>query len=623
MRHSDIAAYAVLATAIVVGNSETTRAEEFWRLRAANVMLYLDRHTLQHHGLTTSDTPATVSSNDLVAEWYLTVENASELSFSVDGGRVRGLYARHFRVAGRLHLATPTRGQSVFDLVIPDEELLAAGLSLHAAAPIKDVAALELHGVRVGFDGASETLSIPGQAVKISANLAAALGEPGLAGLRIGWAVASGVASWEGGEEPAPEDLRPGGIDDNVAGPSGGDVTFCALDSLGQWGRSGDIVGLSVGTTSWNVGTADLVWFASPDTNHPFIVMNLYRLKDDRFEQIGQSWVKHGFYALSDEQCGTECTFEPGHGEGDWLGVGCTDTYTAGLNALQSALGPRYEINPWTGDWTYAGSHREVGHSHDGRIEHRLQVHDSSLDPASNVDATYYAEGYYVMLDDVDVMNNAAWKPVTVSGSPGGTWTFGMSSFTVPPKNGFALDAWPDARETVLAQEVPVVEFVSPDGRSVLSAKATLVGGDVYHYEYALLNIDMHRKVGSFSISIGPNTVVSNTGFHAVESHDEPFANDPWTVSVTSSAVSWSTVSNPLRWGTLYNFRFDADSPPADTTVTLGLFELGPPGTVTGVTTGPQSIPIPTVSHWGMIAITFLLMTAGTLVLRRRGAELA
>ena len=130
----------------------------------------------------------------------------------------------------------------------------------------------------------------------------------------------------------------------------GPDVTFCQLYGLGQYGRLGSVVGLAIATTSWNVGNLDLRWWAAPDEEHPYIVSNLYRLHNDRLEQIGQSWIKHGFFALADTQCGGTCHYEPGHGVGNWLGQGCTDTYDASLNAMQSGLGPRQESIPGPGN---------------------------------------------------------------------------------------------------------------------------------------------------------------------------------------------------------------------------------------------------------------------------------
>ena len=44
-------------------------------------------------------------------------------------------------------------------------------------------------------------------------------------------------------------------------------------------------------------------WFALPNTDHPVIPQNLYRMSggannDERFEQIGQSWLKHAFVGI-------------------------------------------------------------------------------------------------------------------------------------------------------------------------------------------------------------------------------------------------------------------------------------------------------------------------------------
>ncbi|MCG8405556.1 MAG: hypothetical protein MI923_10205 [Phycisphaerales bacterium] len=396
------------------------------------------------------------------------------------------------------------------------------------------------------------------------------------------------------------------------AGPRGTspDMTFCELFGLFQFGREGSVAGLAVGTTSWNIGNADLQWFESPASEHPFIVMNLYRLKDDRFEQIGQSWVKHGFFALDDTQCGGTCTFEPGHAFGPWLGMGCTDTYSPGLNGVQDGLGPRYEVNPWTGAWSHTGSHFDLGGPpHDG-ISHRLQVHDDDLDPVLNEGASYYVEGYYVILDDVNVMNSASWKPVNPQGAPGGLWTFEMTDRSVPPNIGFAVDAWSGASQAVFAQEIPPVEFVSPDGRCILTGKAIALSDQFWRYEYALLNIDMDRQVGSLTIPISAGALVRNVGFHAVRHHDEP-VNEPggalidngdWNESVGSvvclssgsggRVVTWSTTSNPLRWGTAYSFRFEANVPPIpDASITIGHFKPGIPTHLTSSMLGPSLNP--------------------------------
>src|SRR5690606_11062808 len=135
------------------------------------------------------------------------------------------------------------------------------------------------------------------------------------------------------------------------------------------------------------------LWEASPDWDHPFIVLNMYKLKDGRFTQIGQSWVKHGFFALSNTQCGGSCSST----NGSRLGIGCTDTYTSPLNASQSGRGPRYEINRWNGQWNCQGSQFQNDTTSDNVITRRLQVEDADLDPALNAGAQYFIEGYYAI----------------------------------------------------------------------------------------------------------------------------------------------------------------------------------------------------------------------------------
>ncbi len=57
--------------------------------------------------------------------------------------------------------------------------------------------------------------------------------------------------------------------------------------------------------------TETLKWigFELPNTDHCVIPQNLYRMSggpnnNERFEQIGQSWMKHAFFALQDNACG-------------------------------------------------------------------------------------------------------------------------------------------------------------------------------------------------------------------------------------------------------------------------------------------------------------------------------
>lgn len=576
----------LLAAAVsTIGVSTAARGQEFWTISGGATTIELDKQALERLGLhvgLVDDDGVTATST----EFSMAVDAASDLIFTtgrdadvvVLGGVVRHVGRVIFKTAAGAHeIANPGLSQLPGDDFTPAWQFGGRG----------DEAGLTLGRTKIGFRSLSQTWVLHSPDLLISRELAALLGDPSLAGAGIGRLTTEGWSRWAGGEEP---DFRPppggsGGTRDE----NGPDMVFCQLFALGQYGRLNDTVGLAVATTSWNIGNRDMRWFASPNALHPFIVMNLYRIKSDRFEHIGQSSIKHGFYALGNTQCGGTCTYEPGHGQGNWLGQGCTDTYSAALNASQNGLAPRSEVNGWTGAWTYAGSHFSQGNHAHNAIEHRLQVRDADLNPPQNPGATYYCEGYYLTTDDINPMNSAAWKPVTVSGSPGGTWSFGMTGASTLPVSGFAINAWTGATQTVLAQEVPPVRFQSPDGRCVLAAKATNVVGNLWHYEYALLNVDMHRKVREFSIPIAPWTGATNIGFSAVRSHDEPYSNAPWTVTVSSSAITWSTTANPLRWANVYNFRFDAQAEPvSNATVTLGLHEPGTPSTISGVTIGPD-----------------------------------
>ena len=584
-----------------VVESDLTTKNEIWAVQGGTTTIVFDEAAMAEWGMSigTREGRAEVLLN--ASARRLVIKPGSTLTFSVVDGSLNELLGGQILHLGDLTLVSAGDERTLSDLIVaPTSD--AVGGPWTAMSETSDGGFI-LRRVKAGFDPSSRTITVRSPELRLSPELAELLGEPNLAELVVGSATIRATAQWVGGAEPD------GGADDDspVAGGrvayggilEGPDMTFCQLYGLYQptVARLGDIVGLSVATTSWNIGTEDLMWFNIPDEEHPFIVMNLYRLKDDRFEQIGQSHIKHGFYALGSHQCGgPPCSYEPGHGPGNWLGTGCTDTYSAGLNAVQSGMGPKYELNPWTGEWYYPSSHMDGGHGHNP-IQHRIQVHDADLDPVQNADATYYAEGYYVVLDDIDVMNSVSWKPVTVSGAPGGHWNFGMSGSGTYPNIGFALDAWTGATQTLIAEEIPVVEFQSPDGRCVLAAKVTQQTENTWHYEYALLNIDMDRQAGLFSIPIAPGTTVTNVGGKCAEHHNEPFNtadpdavsidNAPWAWAVTSDAVTWQTATNPVRWSTLYNFRFDADAPPTTTTSTLGLFRGGFVSDLTAQTIGP------------------------------------
>ena len=334
----------------------------------------------------------------------------------------------------------------------------------------------------------------------------------------------------------------------------------------------GGITAYALGTDACNLGTC---WanFIQISSDHPIFGQNLFRLKNGRFEQIGQSWVKHTFGADQNDTCSNSCIPAPNQSH---LGVNCSDAYAPQQNGGQTMLGPKSDINPYTGAFVYPFSHiNETGIF----TYKRLQVHNTDVNPALNPGALYYAEVQYISPDDAlggNGANNCTYRRVTVL--PGGT--FGLQLVDQAHREEAAIQAWGDVDPTVLES----VAGVAADGIFRIASKATFLGQDRWHYEYAVQNINVTRGANSFSVTIPAGTTITNIGFHDVDYHSgEIYDNVNWTASQASGAVVWKVATsdeataNNLRWGTLYNFRFDADVPPGTQSVTLSL-PNPPPG---------------------------------------------
>jgi len=371
------------------------------------------------------------------------------------------------------------------------------------------------------------------------------------------------------------------------------------INSYGSEMVSGErIHGFSVGTTSCNIGDEDAIWF-DHNNQHPVIAQNLFRLKENRFEQIGMSWLKHGFFAVDGSTCGT-CTAPEPH-DGNWLYVGCSDPYGAGLNGTQNNLGPRSAVNAFTGVYPYPFNRNHPV----SKIERRIQVRDADIDTALNPGALFFAEGHYVTTDEPawsNHFNNASYRRVSFSHpNPGNNscnltlsdpldWCATFSGSTQVEQAG--IRAWKDNDPSVAETDI----LVPGEGLFILAAKATDLQNGFWRYEYAIQNLNSHRSGGSFRVPLPLGAVVENIGFHAPFYHSgEPYDGADWTPVVTTGAITWSTTpfeenqnANALRWGTLYNFRFDCNAEPVTASISLGLFRPGTPPQVTGDTLGPS-----------------------------------
>lgn len=366
------------------------------------------------------------------------------------------------------------------------------------------------------------------------------------------------------------------------------DLIVGRISGIGEYGTVNGISAYAIGTTACNAGDVWLSWRDSGafSNQHPVIAQNLFRLKDGAFEQLGMSWLKHGFCAADSTVCGS-CQNASGC---DWLGLGCSDTYGWGLNGSQTYLGPRNEVNPSTGYFPFPHS-SPTGHS---TLRGRLLVAIADLDPSLNAGALYFGESEYITPDDAGTStanNNNTYARVNVGNLSSGIYNL---EFTGPLTVGDpAIFAWQDQDPGVVLKQVDI----AGDGRFWVGYRTTDNGDGTWHYEYAIYNLNSDRAAGSFSIPVGPGVSVTNVAFHDVDYHSgEPYDNTDWSSSASGGSVTWSSPatfdvnpdSNALRWGTMYSYRFDASGPPVSVAASIGLFRPGSPDEVLFPAMGPE-----------------------------------
>ncbi len=439
-----------------------------------------------------------------------------------------------------------------------------------------------VEGHQYDYDAKAQSLSIQGGRLLISKELANALGRPSDAGAVAGEiSIGASMQPIETVQLDQNGDVKsarlPALNQPGVGTVPGPDVIIGELIGLeqSQTGSVGGRVGLALGTDACNQGTIDVDWFALPNNDHPFIPQNVYRMSGganntQQFEQIGQSWGKHAFTAASSNTCGFGCN---GVG-GSHLGSGCSDAYGAGLNG-------------------------------------RILVDVNDLNTSLNPGALYFAEAQYVVPHEYtwcqshpgqcNMYNNASYRRYNVTGI---NQPFSFNSVGATMRKQPAIMAWTGA----------TVNQVEPDpgndGIWFMGYKVTNPSPGIYHYEYALYNQNLDRAIQSFSVPLGPGVNISNIGFHAPLQHpgwandgtfnNQGYGSTPWNVIQDGSSITWSTETfaqnqnaNAIRFGTLYNFRFDADQPPQSANATVGFFKTGSPITV-GIQAPSSGTPTPT-----------------------------
>ena len=360
-------------------------------------------------------------------------------------------------------------------------------------------------------------------------------------------------------------------------GGTGTDVIIGDLIGTSNYGAAGGFHAYSVGTTSCNIGTEPLLWISNTN-EHPVIGQNLYRLHEGKFEQIGMSWLKHGFLALTGNVCGCGC-INPG--TGSLLGIGCSDPYSSGLNGQQSGLGPRSEVFD-VANGLYQYPVINSGLINDATSK-RLRVSTNDIDGGAFPGAVYIVEGQYVTVDDSaagNSHNNCSYRTVTF----GQTGNRNMTLTGTTQRQQPAIQAWQD-----FDPQVTLTEIIDADnGLTIVGYRVTELGAGQYAYEYAIFNMDSTRSIGSFEFPLaGGVSLTEVDSTHPLYHSGEPYSNLPWTANQGAGTMSWSTETeaqnvnaNAVRWGTMHSFRFVANAPATLVTATLDHFTGGGSSTV-------------------------------------------
>ena len=361
------------------------------------------------------------------------------------------------------------------------------------------------------------------------------------------------------------------------------DGRLSVVDNLSYYGRRGPTypggeVGMAMLNTMCNPGTVGIPWFAAMQANHPKFGFLITRESNGRMEQISdRSYVKHAFTSTNfSGACGTCNT--PG---GSTMGVHCSDTYGAGNNADRFYLGPPEELDPWLGTWNPIGSYFDrgdpavgVSQQTDGvrsltgaqvalfdAVKNRVTVKEQDLvTPGAR-----YFYGIHLMHEGEPAANrgdNLASRGFTPSWN-GSQWS--LNNNNVPQQWGSILQHWTNSTLGGGGNG-------NDDGSFVVAVVVTGPVGGMYHYEYAIHNVDNNRGGASLRIPVDANATVANFGFRDIDG--DPL-ND-WTAARVGTEIAFSaSANNALNWNSIYNCWFDCSVAPSNGSVRVDEARLG------------------------------------------------
>ena len=573
---------------LVNDSAKQDELQQDWRADGGTMDLLFFYDLLDTHGIQVEGVGSYDKNNWTENHFILPIKDIGGLSLKVPYGNLIGVDE------GALHLSGSFtfRGQN--------ESFEFKGLRLQSSKKAQkkgDVVGFELINdlgqslfqldhVHATLDEQNNHLNMANIDVTVSATLAKLLGQPELQGLVVAQAHIQSnltlplngyvdINDIRGGACAA-RPLWPGDPRPSDGEPAEADVALIEMQAQQRRNLGNGHVVITPSATLRNVGDldgADVAWYAKfsgtydpyGNAQHPFLVWNMYREIDGRFEQIGVSGVKHAFLTIN-SSCTINC------GDSHILWPGCEDIYGMGNNDSGSSLGPREGIEAYPGLWEQQCSffdqdcNNSQDNSSNGTDENRMVVADANLGDSS---ASYYISAWYVIRDDINIYNTMGYKPYAVSGSAGNWSLSPTASLTTGPASDQYVS--PDTIDLVAGTASQRI-LQAGEGHLTVAVKVNALAGGLYRYNYMIENFDYDPQVQSVSVPLSQFSALSDFVF--VDT-DENASND-WNMTHTGDMLTLtSPAGNELDWGILYSFSFTTDAEPTAGDVTLVGLENG------------------------------------------------
>ena len=197
-------------------------------------------------------------------------------------------------------------------------------------------------------------------------------------------------------------------------------------------------------------------------------------------------------------------------------------------------------------------------------------------------------ESWYLAREDVNILNSMGTTRATFTRNST-VWSVGGND---QYRLGPAIDRW--VNPAAPGAGATSVQMSSAEGTVKVAAKSTNLGGGLWRYDYAVMNLDFARAQTS---GAEPNLrVISNLGLNGftipvgsatitdLKFNDGDLdATNDWTASVGGRNVVWTAPSgNALNWGTMFHFSFIANQGPVKGAFALNVATPGTPAALKG-----------------------------------------